>query len=83
MGEVLDVDGKKLTVKVHNAIYPKDSLEIIGREKNIQFKILSILNSKLEIVESAHGGHGNVYYFEIDKKEIKPFSLIRKIVVGK
>lgn len=79
VGEILESDGL-LKVKVHNAIYPEDNLEILGREKNISVKILEIFDEKKQTVTSAHGGHGSLYYLKVSKKNIEAPALIRKIV---
>lgn len=84
VGEILgsekrNAKGKNIIkIKVHNAIYKTDKIEIITPEKNIPVKIIKILNADKEEVASAHGGHGGGYYLEVDKKDIEPMSLIRK-----
>lgn len=80
VGEVLENDGKLLKVKIHNFVRPGDALEIITKEKNIAIKIQTIYNEDMEKVESAHGGHGKLYYLKINKKDIKPYSLIMKVL---
>jgi putative protease len=80
VGEVTSSQGKELTVKIHNALRKNDKIEIIAPEKNIPIKILAVYNKDREEVASAHGGHGNLYFIKIDKKDIKPLSLLRKIV---
>ncbi len=79
VGEIISVDGKILKVKVHNALYAKDSVEVMAKDKNIPIKILSIKNEQNEEVASAHGGHGNLYFITINKKDIEAYSLIRKV----
>jgi putative protease len=79
VGEILESNGKELTAKIHNAVRAGDSLEIVAREKNISVKIISILNDNREEVESAHGGHGKLYYLRVNKKDIEPMSLLRKV----
>ncbi len=80
VGEVISVDGKRLKVKVHNALYAKDEVEIMAKDKNIPIKIIKIQNDRDEIVSSAHGGHGNLYFITVNKKGIEPLSLIRKVI---
>lgn len=80
VGEVLNVNGKELTVKAHNVIYTDDELEIVGKEKITKVKIKKIFNDKLEEVNSAHGGHGKLYKLMIDKSGVDEFSLLRKIM---
>ncbi|HEX8974302.1 MAG TPA: U32 family peptidase C-terminal domain-containing protein [Patescibacteria group bacterium] len=80
VGEVLARDGKKLTMKIHNAVYTDDVLEMVSKEKIQNVRIKKILNENGEEVESAHGGHDKLYYIEVDKKDIEPYSLMRKIV---
>jgi len=80
VGEVVASQGKELTVKIHNAIRKDDKIEIIMPEKNIPIKILGVYNEKREEVVSAHGGHSNLYIIKIDKEEIEPLSLLRKII---
>jgi putative protease len=80
VGEVVTSKEKTLTVRVHNAIYLRNRLEIIDPDKNISIKIKKILNQQNQEVKSAHGGHGNVYYFETDKTKIKTGSLLRRVV---
>ncbi len=79
VGEVLEGEGNKLKVKIHNAVRPGDGLEIVTKEKNISVKIKTIYNQDMEEVPSAHGGHGNLYYIVISRKDIEPLSLMRKI----
>ena len=79
VGEVLEVSGSELKVKIHNFIRVGDAIEIVSREKNTPVKIRSILNEDKEEVASAHGGHGKLYFLNIDKKNIEPLSLMRKI----
>ncbi len=78
VGEILEVNGKILKVKVHNALYPTDLVEIMAKDKNIPVKILNIKDEEGNEVSSAHGGHGNLYFITINKKDIKEYSLIRK-----
>ena len=80
VGEVFKNKGAELTVKIHNALGKDDKIEIITPEKNIPVKILGIYDKDRKEVVSAHGGHDNLYYVKINKKDIKPLSLIRKIV---
>ncbi len=78
VGEILAVEGKILKMKVHNALYAKDAVEIMTKEKNIPVKILNIKDEEGNEVSSAHGGHGKLYFVEIDKKGIGAYSLMRK-----
>ena len=80
VGEVFENKGNELIVKIHNALRKDDKIEIITPEKNIPVKILGIYDKDRKEVVSAHGGHDNLYYVKIDKKDIEPLSLIRKIV---
>lgn len=80
VGEIVASHSKELTVKIHNALRKEDRIEIITPEKNIPIKFLGVYNDKREKVDSAHGGHDNLYIIEIDKKDIAPYSLLRKIV---
>lgn len=79
VGEVVELDGKELKVKVHNALRKDDKLEVIAKNRNIPIKIVGIYNKDRKEVESAHGGHDSFYYIVIDRKGIEPLSLIRKI----
>ena len=79
VGEVFESIGNKLTVKIHNFVRPGDSIEIVMRDKNVPVKIKMIYNQDMEAVDSAHGGHGNLYYLLINKKDIEPMSLMRKV----
>jgi U32 family peptidase len=78
VGEVLQVDGKILKMKVHNALYAKDAVEIMTKDKNIPVRILKIKDEEGKEVISAHGGHGKLYFVEIDKSGIQAYSLMRK-----
>ena len=80
VGEILAVTGKRLTAKIHNVVRRGDKLEIVSKNKNIAVVIQRILNNENEEVESAHGGHKNLYFLEVNKKDIQPYSLLRKIV---
>lgn len=82
VGEVLRVEKNLLTVKVHNAIYQNEKMEVIMPLGNELIKIKKILNDEGEEVASAHGGHGKLYYFEIDKRDIVEGGLLRKIMKG-
>jgi putative protease len=81
VGEILASNGNELTAKIHNVVRAGDTLEVVTKDKNISIKIKKILNNEREIVESAHGGHKNLYYIVVNKKDIEPYSLLRKIVV--
>lgn len=65
-------------VKVHNAIYEKDEVNIVSKEGNFKIKILKMFDDKMQEVHSAHGGHGKNYYFLFDKKNISERDLLRK-----
>jgi len=80
VGEVIASRGKELTVKIHNALKKEEKIEIITKEKNIPVKILNICDKDKKEVASAHGGHNNLYYVKINKENIKPLSLLRKIM---
>lgn len=79
VGEILEVDGNRLKVKIHNVVRPGDGIEIVTKEKNVSVKIKMIYNQDMEQVASAHGGHGKYYFIDINKKGIEPLSLMRKI----
>jgi putative protease len=79
VGEILSVDDTELTAKIHNFVKPGDALEIIASNENVKIKIKKILNKDREEVASAHGGHGNLYYLQVNKKNIEPCSLLRKV----
>lgn len=79
-GEVLESFSNELKVKVHNALLVGDSLEIVSPNINQNAKILRIYQEDGEEVDSAHGGHGKLYKILINKKDIQPCSLIRKII---
>ncbi len=79
VGEVLEGEKDGLVkIKAHNAIYKDDDLEIIDKNGNYAVKISEIYNEKMEKEESAHGGHKEIYYFKLGKKDIEPMSLLRK-----
>ena len=65
-------------IRVHNAIYDKDEVEIVGKDGNSKVKILKLLDDQMEEVTSAHGGHGKNYYFAFDKEGVKEMDLLRK-----
>lgn len=80
VGEVLKNDKENLIkVKVHNAIYKNDNLEIIDTKGNYPMKILGIFDEEMIEKKSAHGGHKEFYYLKINKKEIKPMSLLKSL----
>ena len=81
VGEILASNGNELTAKIHNVVRAGDTLEVVTKDKNISIKIKTILNNDREVVESAHGGHKNLYFIVVNKKDIEPYSLLRKIVV--
>lgn len=68
-------------VKVHNAIYSTDELEIVGKEGNYPVKIIKMLDDQMNEITSAHGGHGKNYYFIFDKKDVNEMDLLRKKIV--
>jgi putative protease len=80
VGEILASEGSEVTAKIHNVVRPGDTLEIVTKEKNIAVKIKNIFDNNKEEVASAHGGHGNIYYLKINKKDIEPYSLLRKVI---
>lgn len=65
-------------VRVHNAIYDVDRLEIVGKDGNHPVKILKMFDDKMKEVQSAHGGHGKNYYFVFDKENIREMDFLRK-----
>ncbi len=75
-----------IKIKVHNAIYADDKIEIIDKQGNHSVKILAIYQKDLTarqglaVVKSAHGGHQGFYYLKVDKKNIQPMALLRKRV---
>lgn len=79
VGEILENVGGLLTAKIHNVVKSGDSLEVVTKEKNISVKVKTIFNDEMEEVESAHGGHGKLYFLKTSKKDIEPFSLLRKV----
>ena len=91
VGEVLKIKNEKLKiknpekknlnlaeVKVHNAIYDVDRLEIVGKDGNYPVKILKMFDDKMKEVQSAHGGHGKNYYFVFDKETLREMDFLRK-----
>lgn len=83
VGEVISGQGGELEAKIHNAVCASDRIEILTPEKNIPARIKAIYNHQGEPVDSAHGGHKNVYRLRISKKGIPPLALIRKIASKK
>ncbi len=79
VGEILEVEKNQLKAKIHNVVRPGDALEVVTKDKNIPIKIKTIYNEEREKVGSAHGGHGKLYYIVVNKKDIEPLSLMRKI----
>ena len=73
-------DACLIGVRVHNAIYLDDEVEIIDKNGNHKVKLEKIFNENMEEVQSAHGGHGKNYFLQVDRKNIQPMSLIRKVV---
>jgi len=69
-------------VRVHNAIYNEDELEIVGKNGNYPVKIVKMLDSEMQEVQSAHGGHGKNYYFLFDKKDVFEMDFLRKVIKG-
>lgn len=80
VGEVIESEGKILKVKVHNALIKDDILEAVTKDKILKTKIKQILNADRQAVATAHGGHGNLYYLEVDKAGIGARSLLRKVL---
>lgn len=78
VGEIIKSNGNTVAIKIHNAIYPEDKLEILNPNKNTAVRIEKILNEDKEEVQSAHGGQEKLYYLKLNKTGIKPKSLIRK-----
>ena len=83
VGEVLLVSEKNkqyslVKVRVHNAVYKNDIVDIVGRDGNFSVKILEILTEKSEKANSAHGGHKEMYYIKINGNNIKEKDLLRK-----
>ncbi len=67
-------------VRVHNAIYNTDELEIVEKDGNYSLKVLRMFDNEMKEVTSAHGGHGKNYYFVFDKDKIEEMTLLRKRV---
>ncbi|MDX9913193.1 MAG: U32 family peptidase C-terminal domain-containing protein [Candidatus Moranbacteria bacterium] len=77
-GDLKDEKLRSLEVKVHNAIYRKDEIEIVRKDGNYPVKILKMFDDQMKEVQSAHGGHGKNYYFLFNKKNISESDLLRK-----
>ncbi len=69
---------RMVEIKPHNAIYLGDEIEIVDQKGNHLAKLKKIFNEDMQEALSAHGGQGKNYFLQIDKKDIQPFSLIRK-----
>lgn len=89
VGEVLRITnctklrkGKErfIEIRVHNAIYSEDELEVVTKDGNYPIKILKMLDDKMQEIQSAHGGHGKNYYFLLDRTDIDEMSFLRKVV---
>lgn len=81
VGEVLGAKDKKINlfeIRVHNAIYQGDRIEIVGKEGNFLVTIIKMLDDKMQEVQSAHGGHGKNYYFVFNIGDIKEMDFLRK-----
>jgi len=79
VGEILGEKSGSNIVKVHNAIFLKDKIEIVTPGGDAAVKIKRILNHRGREVQEAHGGHDKKYFFEFDKN-FPPRSLIRREV---
>jgi len=72
VGEVLDFDKKNIfKIKPHNALFPKDKIDLITPEKNYSLTAQKIYDENKNIVASAHGGQNKIYYLEVEPSEIK------------
>jgi len=81
---VAQIEGKQKIGKnifnivfMHNEMFLKDKLEVVTPKGNEKIKIKKILNSKLEKVQEAHGGHAKRFFMQFDKI-IAPKALIRR-----
>jgi putative protease len=76
-----DQDSTKRKVFVHNALQTGDVVTLFQPNKNIEAKIKTIKNARQENIPIAHGGKGEHYLIEFNRK-IKGRFLIRKQVKG-
>ncbi|EKE19970.1 MAG: hypothetical protein ACD_8C00074G0003 [uncultured bacterium] len=79
VGEIMENKDGLLTAKIHNVVKAGDNLEVVMKEKNISVKVKTIFNDEMEEVQSAHGGHGKLYFLKTNKKDVQSFSLLRKV----
>ena len=78
------IEGKKKIGKyvfnivfMHNEMFLKDKLEAVSPNGSEKIKIKKILNSKLEKVQEAHGGHEKRFFVLFDKV-LQEKTLIRR-----
>jgi hypothetical protein len=77
VGEILGEKNGMNIVRVHNALYKKDKLEVITPAGNFPIKIKNIFDKNNKEISEAHGGHRSEYYFQFDRI-LKKRDLIRK-----
>ncbi|MDH4330610.1 MAG: U32 family peptidase C-terminal domain-containing protein [Candidatus Moranbacteria bacterium] len=78
--EMQNAEGNLYEVKVHNAIRSEDEIELVSKTGNEKIVIEKMIDEKGKEVDSAHGGHGATYTFQINKDNIEPLSLLRRIL---
>jgi putative protease len=74
-----NAEGNLYEVKVHNAIRSTDEIELVSKSGNEKIEIEKMIDKKGNEVDSAHGGHGATYTFQINKENIEPVSLLRRV----
>ncbi len=76
------IDGKIFNIVfMHNEMFLKDKLEVINPKGSEKIKIKKILNSKLEKVEEAHGGHDKRFFVLFDKVLLERALIRRKLTL--
>ncbi len=67
VGELIDFSQKNLLkIMPHNALFPKEKIELITPQKNYSLKIVKIFDENKDLVSSAHGGQKKIYFLEIE-----------------
>lgn len=83
VGEVLECkkNGKKYQIifKPHNALIAGSTIRILmSKGKDLEIKNLQLFSLKGEKIESAHGGNGDLAYFEYSKPVLSKSILFKK-----
>ncbi|MEA2065223.1 MAG: U32 family peptidase C-terminal domain-containing protein [Patescibacteria group bacterium] len=82
VGEVVEKTKNGIYMKIHNAIFAKDTIEFIQPNiKNLKLKLNTFFDQEGKEIVEAHGGQGKTVFIKT-KKDIEKMSVARKKITA-